>query len=265
MPTPTTLPGAPCWIELMTSDPDRTRAFYTALFGWTFDEPDPDFGGYTNANLPGGRSAGMMDKNQDPGMADVPDEYVGVVTQSLAPRKGRVLDMRPGDPGRTVVTFEAPARGLLGMRSELLTATRGTVLLHTRHRGWIPWVGELPVRKGGAMVADRPGPVTAYALDNLQLRGELIVAPGEQVYEGMIVGENARPGDMVVNAVREKQKTNIRTHAADDAIKLTPPRVHTLETAIEWIADDELVEVTPSNIRIRKRVLREQDRRRLSR
>ena len=195
-------------------------------------------------------------------MADVPDEYVGVVTQSLAPRKGKVIDMRPGDPGRTVVTFEAPARGLLGMRSELLTATRGTVLLHTRHRGWIPWVGDLPVRKGGAMVSDRLGPVTAYALDNLQLRGELIVAPGEQVYEGMIVGENARPGDMVVNAVREKQKTNIRTHAADDAVKLPPPRELTIETAMEFIAEDELVEVTPRHLRVRKRQLREQERRR---
>jgi GTP-binding protein len=196
------------------------------------------------------------------GMVDVPDEHVGTITQSLAPRKGKVLDLRPGDPGRTVVTFEAPARGLLGMRGELLTATRGTALLHTRHRGWIPWVGDLPSRKGGAMVADRSGVTTGYALDNLQLRGELLVGPGEQVYEGMIVGENSRAGDMVVNAVREKQKTNIRTHAADDAIKLVPPRELTIETAIEFIAEDELVEVTPRHLRVRKRLLREQDRRR---
>jgi GTP-binding protein len=198
------------------------------------------------------------------GMVDVPDEHVGTVTQTLAPRKGKVLDMRPGDPGRTVITFEAPARGLLGMRGELLTATRGTALLHTRHRGWIPWVGDLPTRKGGAMVSDRAGVTTAYVLDNLQLRGEMLVGPGEAVYEGMIVGENARSGDMVVNAVREKQKTNIRTHAADDAIKLVPPRELTIETAIEFIADDELVEVTPQHLRVRKRVLREQDRRRLN-
>jgi GTP-binding protein len=196
------------------------------------------------------------------GIADVPDEYVGTVTQTLAPRKGKVLDMRPGDPGRTVITFEAPARGLLGMRGEMLTATRGTALVHTRHRGWIPWVGELPTRKGGAMVSDRPGVTTAYVLDNLQQRGEMLVGPGETVYEGMIVGENARAGDMVVNAVREKQKTNIRTHAADDAIKLVPPRELTIETAIEFIADDELVEVTPRFLRVRKRQLREQDRRR---
>ncbi|MGE0796271.1 MAG: translational GTPase TypA, partial [Acidimicrobiia bacterium] len=199
------------------------------------------------------------------GIADVPEEHVGTVTQALAPRKGRVLDLRPGDPGRAVLTFEAPARGLLGLRSELLTATRGTVLLHTRHRGWVPWVGDLPSRKGGAMVADRAGTSTGYALDNLQQRGEMLVGPGETVYEGMVVGENARPGDMVVNVVREKQKTNIRTHAADDAIKLVPPRELTIESAIEFIAEDELVEVTPRHLRVRKRLLREQDRRRIGR
>lgn len=196
------------------------------------------------------------------GTADIPDEHVGTVTQSLAPRKGQVVDLRPGYPGRTILTFEAPARGLIGLRTELLTATRGTILLHTRHRGWVPWVGELPTRRGGAMISDRSGVTTAYALDNLQLRGELLVAPGEVTYEGMIVGESSRPGDMVVNVVREKQKTNIRTHAADDAIKLTPPKPLTIESSIELIADDELVEVTPTALRIRKRKLKEQDRRR---
>jgi GTP-binding protein len=196
------------------------------------------------------------------GVIDVPDEHVGTVTAALAPRKGTVTGLRPGDPGRTVVSFEAPARGLLGFRSQLLTATRGTALLHTRHRGWTPWAGEMPRRRGGAMVADRAGAATGYALDNLQLRGELFVGPGDQVYEGMVVGESARPGDMVVNVTREKQKTNIRTHAADDAIKLTPPRVLTIESAIEVLADDELVEVTPSSLRVRKRRLQEHDRRR---
>jgi GTP-binding protein len=162
------------------------------------------------------------------------------------------------------VTFEAPARGLLGFRSQLLTQTRGTALLHTRHRGWAPWFGELPQRRGGAMIADRAGVAIAYAMDNLQLRGELFVKPGDAVYEGMVVGENARPGDMVVNITKEKQKTNIRTHAADDAIKLTPPRELTIESAIELIADDELVEITPTDIRVRKRVLAEPDRRRLA-
>ncbi|HTN79385.1 MAG TPA: translational GTPase TypA [Acidimicrobiales bacterium] len=199
------------------------------------------------------------------GVVDVPEEHVGTVTQALAPRRGRVIDLRPGDPGRSIVTFEAPARGLIGFRSLLMTATRGTALLHQHHGGWIPWAGELPHRQTGTMVADRAGASSGYALDNLQLRGTLFIGPGEEVYEGMVVGENSRAGDMVVNVTREKQKTNIRTHAADDAIKLTPPVVHTLETAIEFIADDELVEVTPDAIRIRKRVLREQDRRRLGR
>jgi len=199
------------------------------------------------------------------GVVDVPEQHVGTVTQALAPRKGTVTDLRPGDAGRSVVTFEAPARGLIGFRGLLLTATRGTALLHTHHAGWMPWVGELPHRQGGAMLADRSGSTTAYVLDNLQQRGELFVGPGETVYEGMVIGENARTDDMVVNAVREKQKTNIRTHSHDDGVKLAAPRVHTLETSIEWIAEDELVEVTPTAIRIRKRVLTEHDRRRLSR
>jgi GTP-binding protein len=196
---------------------------------------------------------------------DVPDDHVGTITQAVAPRKGRVSDLRPGDTGRTIVTIEAPARGLLGFRSLLMTATRGTALMHQHHEGWIPWVGDLPTRSGGAMLADRTGTSTGYALDNLQLRGEMFIGPGAEVYEGMVVGESARGEDMGVNITREKQKTNIRTHSADDAIKLTPPRVMSLELAIEWIADDELVEVTPESLRIRKRVLREQDRRRLSR
>jgi len=198
-------------------------------------------------------------------VVDVPDEHVGTVTQALAPRKGRVTDLRPGDTGRTIVTLEAPSRGLIGFRSQLLTATRGTALLHQHHAGWTPWVGELPTRKGGAMIADREGVTTGYALDNLQQRGELFVGPGERVYEGMIVGENSRADELHVNAVREKQKTNIRTHSADEAIKLVPPRELTLESAIEFIADDELVEVTPGALRLRKRILAEADRRRLSR
>jgi GTP-binding protein len=196
---------------------------------------------------------------------DVDDDYVGPVTQALAPRKGSVVDMRPGDTGRTVITIEAPSRGLIGFRSQLLTATRGTALMHQFHAGWVPWVGDLPSRKGGAMISDREGVTTGYALDNLQQRGELFVGPGVKVYEGMVVGENAKPDDMNINVVREKQKTNIRTHSADEAIKLTPPRQLTIETAIEFIAGDELVELTPASLRVRKRVLREQDRRRLRR
>ncbi len=208
---------------------------------------------------------GVTHEPVEEGVIDVPDDHVGTVTQILAPRKGVVLDIRGGDPGRTVLSFEAPARGLLGMRGQLLTASRGTALLHTRHRGWARWAGELPHRKGGAMLADRSGTATGYALDGLQLRGELFIGPNEEVYEGMMVGENAKAGDMMVNVVREKQKTNIRTHAADDAIKLTPPRVLTIETAIELIAEDELVEITPAAVRVRKRLLLEHDRRRSAR
>jgi len=208
---------------------------------------------------------GHLHEPVERGVCDVPDEHVGTITQALAPRKGRVTDLRPGDPGRTIVTFEAPARGLVGFRSMLLTATRGTALLHTHHAGWTPWAGDLPHRMGGAMIADRMGVVTGYALDNLQQRGVFFVGPGEEVYEGMVVGENGRNDEMVVNVCRAKEKTNIRTHSHDETTRLAPPLVHTLETAIEFIADDELVEVTPSNIRIRKRMLAEEDRRRAGR
>lgn len=196
------------------------------------------------------------------GTCDVPDEYVGSITQALAPRKGRITDLRPGDPGRTIVSFEAPSRGLIGFRSLLLTVTRGTALLNQNFAGWMPWAGDLPHRLGGAMVADRIGTTTGYALDNLQLRGTLFVAPGIEVYEGMVIGENSRDDEMVVNAVRAKEKTNIRTHSHEDGPKLATPVTHTLETAIEWIGEDELVEVTPKNIRIRKRHMTIEDRRR---
>jgi GTP-binding protein len=195
-------------------------------------------------------------------VVDVPDEYVGAVTQAAAPRKGTIVELSPGDPGRSIVTIVAPARGLLGFRSLLMTTTRGTALIHQHHDGWMPWVGDLPHRVGGAMISDRAGTSTAFALDNLQKRGDLFIGAGEVVYEGMIIGEASRPDEMVVNAARPKQLTNIRTHASDEAINLRPPRELTLETAIEWIADDELVEVTPTAIRVRKRYLSEADRRR---
>ena len=196
------------------------------------------------------------------GTIDVPDEFVGAVTQAIAPRRGRIVDMRPGDAGRTIMHFSAPSRGLIGFRSLLLTVTRGTALIHQSFAGFEPWAGEVPHRLGGAMIADRIGPVTAYALDNLQMRGTLFVEPGDEVYEGMVVGECSRGEEMVVNAVRAKEKNNIRTHSHDDGVKLAAPVIHTLETAIEWIGDDELVEVTPKSIRIRKRWLNLEDRRR---
>ncbi|MDH5371906.1 MAG: EF-Tu/IF-2/RF-3 family GTPase, partial [Acidimicrobiia bacterium] len=193
-------------------------------------------------------------------VVDVPDEHVGTVTQAVAPRKGTVTDMRPGDRGRTIITLTAPSRGLLGFRSLLMTATRGTGLVHQHHDGWMPWAGELPHRQGGAISSDRRGTSTGFALDNLQKRGELFIVPGEEVYEGMIIGENSRPADMPANPAKAKQLTNVRSSGADDAIKLKPARRLTLEVAIEWIAEDELVEVTPKNIRVRKRHLTESAR-----
>ncbi|HEX6145907.1 MAG TPA: GTP-binding protein, partial [Acidimicrobiia bacterium] len=150
-------------------------------------------------------------------VVDVPDEHVGTVTQSIAPRKGSVVDMRPGDTGRTIVTLEATSRGLLGFRSQLMTQTRGTALVHQNQDGWTAWVGELPHRIGGAITADRHGVATGFALDNLQKRGELFIGPGEEVYEGMVIGEASRPEEMVVNATKAKELTNIRTHASDEA------------------------------------------------
>ncbi len=195
---------------------------------------------------------------------DVPDEHVGTVTQAVAPRKGTIVGLEPGETGRTIVTITAPSRGLIGLRSLLMTATRGTALVHQQHAGWAPWAGELPTRQGGAMISDRIGASTGYALDNLQKRGELFIGSAEQVYEGMVIGENSRPADMPCNPTKPKQLTNIRTHAADEAIKLKPPRRLTLEAAIEWIADDELVEVTPKHIRVRKRVMAASERKRLA-
>ncbi|MEX1005864.1 MAG: translational GTPase TypA [Acidimicrobiia bacterium] len=191
---------------------------------------------------------------------DVPDEYVGTVSQAVAPRKGQVTDLRPGDRGRTIVTVVAPARGLLGFRSLMMTSTRGTALVHQHHDGWMPWAGELPHRTGGAMISDRRGESTAFALDNLQKRGELFIGPGEDVYEGMIIGESSRPHELVANPAKGKQLTNIRAASSDEAIRLVPHRKLTLESAIEWISDDELVEVTPKQIRVRKRHLTESDR-----
>jgi len=195
-------------------------------------------------------------------VVDVPDQHVGTVTQAIAPRKGKVMELKPGDAGRTIVTLTAPARALIGFRSHLMTATRGTALVNQRHDGWMPWAGDLPTRQGGAVLSDRSGTSTGFALDNLQKRSELFIGPGTEVYEGMIIGENARPQDMPANPAKAKQLTNIRSAAADDAIKLKPHRTMTLELAIEWIGEDELVEITPDAIRIRKRYLGESQRKR---
>jgi GTP-binding protein len=157
--------------------------------------------------------------------------------------------------GRVRLEFRIPARGLIGFRSQFLTDTKGTGIMNHLFASWEPWHGAIPSRPTGALVADRPGTATAYALSNLQERGEMLVEPGTTVYEGMIVGENARPRDMDVNVTKEKKQTNMRASTADEAIRLVPPRKLGLEQAIEFINDDELVEVTPTSIRLRKRVL----------
>jgi GTP-binding protein len=186
---------------------------------------------------------------------DVPEEFVGVVTQGLAVRKGRMRDMVNHGTGWARLEFRVPARGLIGFRSTLLTETRGTALLHHLFDGYDEWAGPIHHRLVGALVADRVGTTTAYALGQLQDRGELFLGPGVEVYQGMVIGANSRTDDIDVNPTREKQKTNMRTHAADEAIRLVPPRLLSLEQAIEHVNSDELVEVTPTSTRLRKRVL----------
>ena len=193
---------------------------------------------------------------------DIPPDYIGEVQQALAGRKGRLEQMSTDADGRVRMEYVLPVRGLIGYRGQLLTDTRGTALLHQIGEGYGPWAGEVTHRTSGVLVADRTGTSNAYALFNLQDRSELFVGAGEEVYEGMIVGENSRSGDMDVNPTKEKKLTNIRTHAHDEALRLTPPRPLTLESAIEFIAADELVEVTPASIRLRKRSLSQHDRRR---
>ncbi len=186
---------------------------------------------------------------------DCPDEFIGVITEALGRRKGQMTKMVNHGTGRVRLEFEAPSRGLIGFRNEFLTETKGTGLLNTMFLRWGEWQGPLRGRSTGSLVADRLGDTTTYALFNLQERGLLFVRPGTKVYEGMIVGENARAVDLDVNAVKEKKLTNMRASTADEAMRLVPPKELSLEQALEFIADDELVEVTPQSIRLRKRVL----------
>ncbi len=186
---------------------------------------------------------------------DCPDEFIGVITEALGRRKGQMTKMVNHGTGRVRLEFEAPSRGLIGFRNEFLTETKGTGLLNTMFLRWGEWLGPLRGRSTGSLVADRLGDTTTYALFNLQERGLLFARPGTKVYEGMIVGENARAVDLDVNAVKEKKLTNMRASTADEAMRLVPPKELSLEQALEFIADDELVEVTPQSIRLRKRVL----------
>ena len=186
---------------------------------------------------------------------DIPEEFVGVVMEKLGLRKAEMQKMHNHGYGRVRMEFRVPSRGLIGLRSELLTDTRGTIVMNSLFDGYTEWQGEIPHRLTGALVADRPGTTTAYALYNLQERGELFVGPGVEAYEGMIIGENSRENDLDVNAVREKKLTNMRASTADEAIRLVPFRTLNLEQVIEFIADDEYVEVTPKSLRLRKKVL----------
>ena len=198
-------------------------------------------------------------------MIDCSETHVGVVMEKLGPRRATLLDMKNPGVGTVRMRFKIPARGLLGYRSEFLTDTRGTGTMHHRFYEYGPWAGPISGRSRGVMVADREGAAVAYALFNLQERGTMFVKPGDPVYEGMIVGENARVGDMDVNPAKEKKLTNMRTTASDEMVILEPPRPVTLELALEYIEDDELIEVTPSSIRLRKRALGATERRKLAR
>jgi GTP-binding protein len=191
---------------------------------------------------------------------DCPEAFVGVVIEKLGGRKGKMAKMVNHGSGRVRLEFQVPSRGLIGLRSEMMTDTKGTAIMNSLFHGYIDWQGEIPTRPTGALVADRPGKTTGHAIFNLQERGEMFVTPGIEVYEGMIIGENARDADLNVNIVKEKKLTNMRASTADEAIRLVPPRILNLEQAIEFIRDDEFVEVTPQSIRLRKKTLKANQR-----
>ncbi len=186
---------------------------------------------------------------------DVPDNFIGVVSERLGARRGRMTKMSNHGHGRARLEFRIPSRALIGFRGEFLTSTRGTGLLTTQFDGWEPWGGVMPKRQLGAIVADRAGVATPYAMNHLQARGTFFISPGAEVYEGMIVGEHNRPSDADVNFVKEKKQTNVRNHGKDENVMLAVPRTLTIESAMEWIDADELVEVTPDAIRVRKQIL----------
>jgi GTP-binding protein len=191
---------------------------------------------------------------------DCPEAFIGVVIEKLGTRKGKMEKMVNHGSGRVRLEFLVPSRGLIGLRSEMLTDTKGTAIMNSLFNGYIEWQGDIATRPTGSLVSDRAGKTTGHAIWNLQERGEMFVEPGTEVYEGMIVGENSRDSDLNVNIVKEKKLTNMRASSADEAIRLVPPRLLNLEQAIEFIRDDELVEVTPKSIRLRKKVLKANQR-----
>jgi GTP-binding protein len=193
-------------------------------------------------------------------MVDCPEAFMGVVMEQLGSRKAKVSKMVNHGSGRVRIEFLVPSRGLIGLRSEILTDTKGTAILNSLFAGYIEWQGDIPTRPTGSLVSDRSGKATAFAIYNLQERGEMFVSPTTDVYEGMIVGENSRYNDLDVNIVKEKKLTNMRASSADEAIRLVPPKLLNLEQAIEFVRDDEFVEVTPKSIRLRKKVLKANQR-----
>ena len=199
---------------------------------------------------------GVLSEPMERVMIDVPDAYIGTVTERLAPRRGQMLEMLPGGSGRVRMEYRIPSRGLIGFRSEFLTETRGTGILNSLVDGWAPYQGKVARRPNGAIVSDRVGKTTPYALFNLQPRGKLFLTSGVEIYEGQIIGEHSRESDLPVNACREKKLTNIRAAGKDEATVLTAAKKMSLEEAIEWIDEDELIEVTPAAIRLRKKELR---------
>jgi GTP-binding protein len=206
------------------------------------------------------KTGGVLEEPLEVLLVDCPEQFIGPVMEKLGIRRGKMLKMINHGSGRVRMEFHVPSRGLIGLRSELLTDTRGTAIMNSLFHGYIEWQGEILTRPTGSLVADRPGRATAYAIFNLQERGEILVTPGTEVYEGMIVGENARDADLNVNIVKEKKLTNMRASTSDEAIRLVPPRILNLEQAIEFIRDDEYVEVTPQSIRLRKKILKANER-----
>jgi GTP-binding protein len=198
---------------------------------------------------------GMMHEPVEDLVIDVPEDHQGIVIAQVGERRGTMTKMVNNGSGRVRLEFRIPARGLIGFRSQFMTDTKGTGIMNHIFAAWEPWHGPIASRQNGVLVADRPGVATAYAIFNLQERGEIFIDPGVVVYEGMVIGENARSADMDVNITKEKKQTNMRASTADEAIRLIPPRRLGLEQAIEFINDDELVEVTPTSIRLRKRIL----------
>ncbi len=188
-------------------------------------------------------------------VVDCPEDYIGIVTQKVGARRGQMVKMTNHGTGRVRLEYRIPARGLIGYRSEFLTDTRGTGLLNHLFDGWAPWHGDIPRRTTGALVADREGHATGYAIDHLQPRGTFFVRPGDPVYEGQVVGEHVRENDLDVNVTKEKKLTNMRASTSDEGIRLSPPRIMSLEQSLEWIRDDELLEVTPRSLRLRKKAL----------